>query len=292
MALAVGDANRITIRVPHLLRGGSPNHQLLAYSFKFMALCIFLLLRITPFARERRARALNSAIMKTIGLIGGMSWESTVPYYRIINETVRDRLGGLHSARCILWSFDFHEIETLQHRGDWDELTRRMIDAAISVERAGADLLVICTNTMHKMADEVAGAIRIPLVHIADATAAAIRAANLTKVGLLATRFTMEEDFYTGRLKTRHGIEILIPDEPDRKVVHDVIYNELCAGTLRDRSREKYKTIIQRLVAAGVQGIILGCTEIGLLIESQDSPVPLFDTTPIHAAAAVDSALT
>ena len=229
--------------------------------------------------------------MKTIGLIGGMSWESTVPYYRIINETVRDRLGGLHSARCILWSFDFHEIETLQHRGEWDELTRRMIDAAIAVERTSADLLVICTNTMHKMADDVAAAVKIPLVHIADAAAAAIRAANLTRVGLLATRFTMEEDFYTGRLKNRHNIEVLIPGKPDRKVVHDVIYQELCAGTIRDPSREKYKTIIQRLVAAGAQGIILGCTEIGLLLKPQDSPVPLFDTTPIHAAAAVEAAL-
>jgi len=230
--------------------------------------------------------------MKTIGLIGGMSWESTVPYYRIINETVRAKLGGLHSARCVLWSFDFEEIEGLQHRGDWDELTRQMIHAARAIERAGADFLVICTNTMHKMADDVQAAVDIPLLHIADATADTIRAAGLSKIGLLATRFTMEEDFYKGRLREKHGLDVLIPDEADRRVVHEVIYNELCAGHVNEQSRQKYRAIIQRLTEAGAQGVILGCTEIGLLVRPEDSPVPLFDTTPIHARAAVEFALT
>ena len=230
--------------------------------------------------------------MKTIGLIGGMSWESTVPYYRIINETVRAKLGGLHSARCVLWSFDFEEIEGLQHRGDWDELTRQMIHAARAIERAGADFLVICTNTMHKMADDVQAAVDIPLLHIADATADTIRAAGLSKIGLLATRFTMEEDFYKGRLREKHGLDVLIPDEADREVVHEVIYNELCAGHVNEQSRQKYRAIIQRLTEAGAQGVILGCTEIGLLVRPEDSPVPLFDTTPIHARAAVEFALT
>jgi aspartate racemase len=229
--------------------------------------------------------------MKTIGLIGGMSWESTVPYYRIINETVRVRLGGLHSARCVLWSFDFHEIETLQHRGEWEELTRRMVDAARAIERAGADFVIICTNTMHKMAAAVEAAIGVPLLHIADATADAIRAAGLNKVGLLATRFTMEQDFYKGRLSEKHGLDVLIPDEADRKVVHAVIYNELCAGCVSAESRRKYHAIIGRLADAGAQGIILGCTEIGLLVSPKDSPVPLFDTTPIHAQAAAELAL-
>ncbi|MBU0618363.1 MAG: aspartate/glutamate racemase family protein [Planctomycetes bacterium] len=229
--------------------------------------------------------------MKTIGLIGGMSWESTVPYYRIINETVRAKLGGLHSARCVLWSFDFQEIETLQHRANWDELTRRMVDAAKAIERAGAEFLVICTNTMHKMADEVEAAVGIPLLHIADATAGAIRAAGLSKVGLLATRFTMEESFYKGRLSEKHGLEVIIPEEDDREVVHEVIYSELCAGHVNEQSRKKFRAIIGRLVDSGTQGIILGCTEIGLLIRPEDSPVPLFDTTAIHAQAAVEFAL-
>ena len=229
--------------------------------------------------------------MRTTGLIGGMSWESTVPYYRIINETVRAKLGGLHSARCVLWSFDFQEIETLQHRGNWDELTRRMVDAAKAVERADADFIVICTNTMHKMADQVQAAVGIPLLHIADATAGAIRAAGLSKVGLLATRFTMEEDFYKGRLSEKHGLEVIIPEEDDREVVHAVIYSELCAGHVNEQSRKKYRAIIGRLVDSGTQGIILGCTEIGLLVRPEDSPVPLFDTTAIHAQAAVEFAL-
>jgi aspartate racemase len=229
--------------------------------------------------------------MKTIGLIGGMSWESTVPYYRIINETMRQRLGGLHSARCVLWSFDFQEIEVLQHRGDWDALTRHMIDAAQAVERAGAGLLVICTNTMHKMADEVQAAVDIPLLHIADATADAVRAAGINKVGLLATRFTMEEDFYKGRLTDKHRLEVLIPDGTERQLVHQVIYNELCSGCINEHSRERFQAIIERMARAGAEGVILGCTEIGLLIRPGDSSIPLFDTTTIHARAAADFAL-
>jgi aspartate racemase len=230
--------------------------------------------------------------MKIIGLIGGMSWESTATYYRIINEAVRERLGGLHSARCVLWSFDFHDIETLQHRGDWDTATRRMIDAARALERAGADFLMICTNTMHKMAEDVQAAVRIPLLHIADATADAIRSAGLRKVGLLATRFTMEEEFYRGRLIEKHGLDVLIPDEAGREMVHEIIYSELCQGRVNDESRRRLCAIIRRLADAGAAGVILGCTEIGLLIGPEDSPLPLFDTTRIHARAAVDFALT
>ena len=229
--------------------------------------------------------------MRTIGLIGGMSWESTAEYYRLINEGVHARLGGLHSASCLLWSFDFHEIEALQHADDWEAATRRMIDAAQALERAGADFLVICTNTMHKMADDVQQAVSLPLLHIADATADAIRAAKLTRVGLLATRFTMEEDFYKGRLAEKHGLQVLIPDAEERGVIHEVIYNELCAGRILDESRARYQAIIRRLADAGAQGVILGCTEIGLLVKQDDSPVPLFDTTPIHARAAVELAL-
>lgn len=229
--------------------------------------------------------------MKTIGLIGGMSWESTVPYYRIINETVRARLGGLHSAKCVLWSFDFDEIETLQHRGEWEAATQRMIDAAQAVECAGADFLVICTNTMHKMADAVQNAVKIPLLHIADATAKRIKAAGLARVGLLATRFTMEEGFYRGRLIERHGLDVLIPDEPGRAAVHAVIYDELCRGNVNAASRARFGEIIGQLVEAGAGGIILGCTEIGLLVAPEDSPVPLFDTALIHAEAAAGFAL-
>lgn len=229
--------------------------------------------------------------MKTIGLIGGMSWESSLVYYRIINQRVAQRLGGLHSARCVLWSFDFDEIETLQQRGDWDAATERMIDAARAVQRAGADCVVICTNTMHKMADDVQAAVDLPLLHIADATAQRIKAADLPKVGLLGTRFTMEQDFYRGRLVDRHGLDVAIPTDADRQIVHDVIYDELCRGSVRDASRREYRAIIQRLVAQGCAGIILGCTEIGLLIQPEHSPVPLFDTALIHAEAAADFAL-
>jgi len=229
--------------------------------------------------------------MKTIGLIGGMSWESTLPYYRIINERVRARLGGLHSARCVLWSFDFHEIEQLQRRDDWRAATAQMIAAGRALARAGADFLVICTNTMHLMAEQVRQAAGLPLLHIADATAAAIRQAGLETVGLLATRFTMEKDFYVGRLREQHAIEVLVPEPGGRQRVHEIIYGELCRGQIGERSRRELGAIIQRLAAAGAQGVVLGCTELGLLLRPEDSPLPLFDTARIHAEAAADFAL-
>lgn len=229
--------------------------------------------------------------MKTIGMIGGMSWESSIEYYRIINETVKEKLGGLHSAVSLMYSVDFAEIEALQSEGRWDEATQAMIDAARHVEAGGADFVVICTNTMHKMADEVEAAINIPLLHIADATAEAIKAQGLINVGLLGTKFTMEEDFYRGRLIDKHGLDVLTPDAEEREIIHRVIYDELVLGEIRAESREQYKHIIERLIDAGVQGIILGCTEIGLLVKDEDSRVPLFDTTYIHAVAAVEMAL-
>jgi aspartate racemase len=229
--------------------------------------------------------------MKTIGLIGGMSWESTVPYYRIINETVRERLGGLHSAKIILYSVDFYEIELLQRSGDWEEAGSVLAQAAASLQAAGAEFLVLCTNTMHKVADSIGSAVRIPLFHIADPTAQEIKKAGFTKVGLLGTRFTMEEDFYRGRLRDRHQLEVLIPDDADRGVVHRVIYEELVLGLVRDSSRTEYRKIIQRLVNQGAQGMILGCTEISMLVGPADSPVPLFDTTGIHARKAAEFAL-
>lgn len=226
-----------------------------------------------------------------IGLIGGMSWESSAEYYRIINREVRNRLGGVHSARSLMWSVDFGEIERLQHRGDWDELTHRMKDAAIRLQRGGADFVLLCTNTMHLMADAVADAIDIPLLHIADPTAEKIRAAGFHKVGLLGTAFTMEQDFYRGRLAKVFGLEVLVPGADDRRVVHDVIYKELVAGDVRQESRMAYREIIARLVAEGAEAIILGCTEIMLLVTAEDSAAPLFDTTTLHALAAVDRAL-
>jgi aspartate racemase len=229
--------------------------------------------------------------MKTIGLIGGMSWESTVPYYRIINETVRERLGGFHSAKLVLYSVDFHEIELLQSSGAWDESGQMLAQAARSLEAAGADLLVLCTNTMHKVADAIENAVKIPLFHIADPTAQEIKQAGLTKVGLLGTRFTMEQDFYRGRLRERHHLDVLIPDDADREVVHRVIYEELVLGLVRDSSRAEYRRIIHRLVEQGAQGVILGCTEISMLVGPSDSPVPLFDTTSLHARKAADWAL-
>ena len=228
--------------------------------------------------------------MKTIGLIGGMSWESSIEYYRMINEETQRRLGGLHSARSVMVSVDFAEIEDLQRTGNWAEATRQMVAAACQVERGGADFLIICTNTMHKMAAEVQAAINIPLLHIADATAERIVQQGLHKVGLLGTRFTMEEDFYKGRLQAR-GLEVLIPDEPGRETVHQVIYSELCLGQVREPSRASFRAIMAGLVSSGAQGIILGCTEIGLLVKDGDAPVPLFDTTRIHALAAVEAAL-
>ena len=229
--------------------------------------------------------------MKTLGLLGGMSWESTVPYYRIINETVRERLGGLHSARLILYSVDFHAIERLQQAGAWDDAGRMLADAARSLEAAGAQGLALCTNTMHKVAPAIAAAVTLPLLHIADPTAAAIRRAGLTTVGLLGTRFTMEQDFYRRRLTDRHGLTVIVPEPADRETVHRVIYEELCLGQVREDSRAHYRRIIQQLVEAGAEGIILGCTEIALLVGPDEAPVPLFDTTGLHARAVAAWAL-
>ena len=229
--------------------------------------------------------------MKTIGLLGGMSWESTAEYYRIINERVKRQLGGLHSAKIALYSVDFFEIEALQHQGNWEEAAAMMIAGAQRVAAAGSDCLLICTNTMHKMADSVAAAIDIPLLHIADATAARVKAEKVQRVGLLGTRFTMEQDFYCGRLRERHGLDVVVPDEDERAVVHEVIYDELCKGLIRDESRAGFLRIVNRLAEQGCQGIILGCTEIGLLIGQKDCNVPVYDTTVIHAEAAVNFAL-
>ena len=228
---------------------------------------------------------------KVIGLIGGMSWESSAEYYRIINEKVRDRLGALHSARCLMWSFDFAEIEALQHAGRWDKATELLIEAAKRLERGGADFMLICTNTMHRMADDVQASVSIPLLHIADPTAERIKQAGLKRIGLLGTAFTMEQDFYKGRLTARHGLDVLVPDEEDRRTVHRVIYDELVQGRVEVKSRDAYRQIIARLVARGAQAVILGCTEIMLLVRPEDSAVPLFDTTAIHADAAVERAL-
>ena len=229
--------------------------------------------------------------MKTIGLLGGMSWESTVPYYRQINEAVKARLGGLHSARIVLYSVDFAEIERLQHAGDWDAAGAVLAAAAQALERAGADFIVLCTNTMHKVAPAIEAAVNIPLLHIADATAAAIRHAGLSRVGLLGTRFTMEQAFYRGRLEERHGIAVLVPAADDRDRVHRVIYEELCLGVVSEASRNAYREVIAALAERGAQGVILGCTEIALLISPADAAVPLFDTTELHAEGAVDLAL-
>ena len=226
-----------------------------------------------------------------IGLIGGMSWESSAEYYRIINQTVRDRLGGLRSARCLMWSFDFGEIEALQHAGRWDDAAALMIDAAQRLERGGADFFLICTNTMHRTADQVQAAVRIPLLHIADPTAERIKAEGIRRVGLLGTAFTMEQDFYKGRLQQRFGLDVLVPGADDRALVHRVIYDELVQGRVEPASRDAYRAVIARLVARGAEAVILGCTEIMLLVQPEDSPVPLFDTTAIHAEAAVERAL-
>jgi aspartate racemase len=229
--------------------------------------------------------------MKTIGMIGGMSWESSIEYYRIVNEAVKDQLGKLHSARSLMLSVDFAEIEVLQREGRWEEATRAMIDAARCVEAGGADFLIICTNTMHKMAEDVQRNIRIPLLHIADATAQVIKAQELRRVGLLGTRFTMQEDFYRGRLVERHNLDVIVPAIPDMEIVHRVIYNELVLGRIEPASKAKYLRIIAGLEKAGAEGIILGCTVIGLLVSQVDSRLPLFDTTRIHALAAVEFAL-
>ena len=229
--------------------------------------------------------------MKMIGLIGGMSWESSAEYYRLLNQGVREQLGPTASARCLLWSFDFAEIERLQHAGDWDALAGRMTDAARRLETAGAELLLICTNTMHRLAEAVQQAVSIPLLHIADPTAERIKAAGIRRVGLLGTAFTMEQDFYKGRLRDEHGLDVLVPGAADRATVHRVIYQELVAGKALPASRAAYREIIARLAADGAEAVILGCTEIMLLVKPQDSPLPLFDTTALHARAAVAAAL-
>ena len=229
--------------------------------------------------------------MKTIGLIGGMSWESSLEYYRIINEEVKKQVGGLHSAKSLMYSVDFAEIEQLQHNGEWDKATQLMVDAAKNLEKGGADFVIICTNTMHKMAKAVEEAISIPLLHIADPTAQAIKTQNLTKVALLGTKYTMEQDFYKGRLIGNFGLGVIVPDDADRQIIHDVIYDELCLGNIRTESKKKFVDIIEKLHQDGAQGVILGCTEIGLLIKQEDVTIPVFDTTLVHAVAAVNLAL-
>jgi aspartate racemase len=229
--------------------------------------------------------------MKRIGLLGGMSWESSAEYYRLVNEATRDRLGGLHSADCLLRSVDFTVVEALQRAGRWEEAGTLLAGEAAALVAAGAELIVLCTNTMHKVADAITAAVDVPFVHIADTTADAIRARGLTTVGLLATAYTMEQDFYVGRLRDRHGIDVLVPEEADRRIVHSVIYDELCVGVIEDRSREEYVRVMRALAARGAQGILLGCTEIDLLVGPQDSPVPVFDTTRLHAERAVELAL-
>jgi aspartate racemase len=229
--------------------------------------------------------------MKTIGLIGGMSWESTRHYYALVNEHVRARLGGLHSARCVLWSVDFADIEPLQRANEWDQAGEILNRAALGLERAGAELLLICANTMHKVADRAMRGVRIPLVHIADVTAEKIRAAGIARVALLGTRYVMEEDFYRRRLVERYGLEVTVPEKADRDEVHRVIYEELCVGRVEARSKARYLAIIDALVKRGAQGVIAGCTEIGMLVGQADLAVPLFDTTELHARAAVERAL-
>ena len=229
--------------------------------------------------------------MKTIGLIGGMSWESSIEYYRIINETAKKMLGGLHSAKSLMVTVDFAEIEKLQHEDRWDDAAKILVKCAQDLERGGADLIVLCTNTMHKLADQIIANTNIPFLHIADATAEKIAAVGIKKIGLLGTRFTMEHDFYKVRLSQNFGLEVLIPEESDRDIVHRVIYEELVQGKIVDSSREEYKRIMKWLISQGAEGIILGCTEIELLVKQADSPAPLFPTTSIHAVAAVGMAL-
>lgn len=229
--------------------------------------------------------------MRTIGLLGGMSWESSSEYYRLINQHIQQRLGGLHSAQCVMYSVDFAQVEELQHRGAWEEAGALLADSAQRLERAGADIVVLCTNTMHKVAPAIEAAIAIPLLHIADPTAHAITREGIRVVGLLGTRFTMEQEFYKGRLVAQHGLEVLVPPADQQAIVHQIIYEELCLGRIVPESREAYRAIMAELVEAGAQGIILGCTEIGLLVQEHDTTVPVFDTTKLHAEAAVDFAL-
>lgn len=229
--------------------------------------------------------------MKVAGLLGGMSWESTIPYYRVLNETVKKRLGGLHSAKVVLYSVDFHEVELLQREDRWDEAGAALAAAAGSLQRAGAEFVVLCTNTMHKVAPAIEAALSVPLLHIADATAAAVKGSGLTTVGLLGTRFTMEQEFYVGRLRERHGLEVMVPDAEDRAEVHRVIYEELCVGCVLAGSRNAYEGVIDRLAVRGAQGVILGCTEIAMLVDPERLAVPVFDTATLHARAAADFAL-
>jgi len=229
--------------------------------------------------------------MKTIGLLGGMSWESTVEYYRAINQGVKKLLGGLHSAKIVLYSVDFDSIEKQQHMGNWQATAAILAKAARRIERVGADFLLICTNTMHKVAPEIEKAINIPLLHIADATAETLVQDGLKTVGLLGTAFTMEQDFYKGRLSERYGLKVMVPNESDRKLIHGIIYKELCLGNIQHSSRQEYVRIVGELAASGAEAIILGCTEIGMLIRQSDTNVPLYDTTAIHAAKAVEWAI-
>jgi aspartate racemase len=229
--------------------------------------------------------------MKTIGLLGGMSWESTVPYYQIINRVVGQRIGGLHSAKILLYSVDFHDVERLQHVERWEEAGSLLSNAARTLESAGAEVLVLCTNTMHRVAPQIEASVSIPFLHIADATADRISSSGLTRVGLLGTRFTMEQDFYRGRLEERHGLEVVVPSEPDRDTVHRIIYEELCRGQTLETSRSEIRRIILDFVASDCEAVVLGCTEIGLLLKQSDAPVPLFDTAEIHAEKAALYAL-
>ncbi|MEM4230119.1 MAG: aspartate/glutamate racemase family protein [Thermoproteota archaeon] len=226
--------------------------------------------------------------MKTIGLIGGMSWESSLEYYRIINEHVKEKLGVLHSAECILYSVDFEKVEELQHAGEWRQLATLMTSIALKLQDAGAERIVICSNTMHKVAEKIQESLRIPLIHIVDATAVEIRRRGLKKVALLGTRFTMEDEFYKGRLKEKHGIDTIIPGEADPGRIHRIIYGELCKGVVKQSSKRETIRIIRKLAARGAEGVILGCTEIPLLVKQEDAAIPLFDTTEIHAKAAAD----
>lgn len=226
--------------------------------------------------------------MKTIGLIGGMSWESTIPYYRLINEGIKQHLGGLHSASLLLHSVDFHEIEACQASGEWDKAGEMLAQAALGLERAGAEGILLCTNTMHKVASHIETRCSLPFLHIADATGRAIAATDMQRVALLGTRYTMEQDFYRGRLETQFGIESIVPDEADRARINQIIFEELCLGTFSDASRHYYLSVIDKLAKQGAQGVIFGCTEIGLLVPAEESPIPVFDTTAIHAVDAVE----
>ena len=229
--------------------------------------------------------------MKTIGLLGGMSWESSLEYYKIVNQKVKEVFGGHHSCECIMYSVDFDPIKKLQHEDKWEELTQIMIEGAKKIEQGGAEMLTICTNTMHKMYDDVQKSISIPILHIADATAEAIKEKNLETIALLGTKFTMQHDFYKGRLIKNHGINVLTPEGDNLEAVHNIIYNELVLGEIKNTSREKYKQIIEQLAKKGAQGVILGCTEIPLLIKQQDVSIPVFDTTTIHAEKTVEFAI-